>query len=84
MEWYLPLKLSVTEVGLTAETGLTIQFFFGGIGTSITLHLQTGIITPALDSFRANWFLRYLLFNIWWDLIFSRDDGDGAKCNTLK
>ena len=30
--WYLPLKLSVPEDGLTAETGVTIQIF-DGIGT---------------------------------------------------
>ena len=27
MVWFYPLKLSVTEDGLTAETGLTVKFF---------------------------------------------------------
>ena len=35
---YHPLKLSVTDDGLTAETGLTIKKFYFGIGSSVTLH----------------------------------------------
>ena len=38
MVWYLPHKLSVTEDGLEAETGITINIFCG-IGISITLHV---------------------------------------------
>ena len=39
MVWYLPLKLSLIEDGLTAENGLTIKKINCGIGTSFTLHL---------------------------------------------
>ena len=39
MVWHLALKLSVTEDGLTAETGLRIEKNYCGIGTSFTLHL---------------------------------------------
>ena len=34
------INLLVTKDGLTAETGLTIQIFHCGIGTSFTLYLH--------------------------------------------
>ena len=36
---YLPLKLSVTEDGITYYTSQTIKKFSCGIGSSFTLHL---------------------------------------------
>ena len=51
MARYFPLKLSVTEGGLTDETGLKIEKHYCGMGTSFTLHLlskseQNSLVNP--------------------------------------
>ena len=59
MVWYLPLKSSVTEDGLIAETGLTITS-----GTSFTLHLKMFMVDTTLDG----WY--YMVLTTKWNMLY--------------